>query len=102
MGGRCLGGGGATVQLSKQGIPSFGQKLSGHEFSEIYKASAFRLFVPPLKNSAENEDLPSVWFPVTSVVAGVEKPGATGGRRLGGWGEEFSYQSKESLLFVKS
>jgi hypothetical protein len=40
---------GGTVQLSKQGIPSFGQKHSGHEFLEIYKASAFRLFVPPLK-----------------------------------------------------
>jgi hypothetical protein len=36
-GGRCLGGGGgATVQLSKQGIPSFGQKLSGPEFSGIH------------------------------------------------------------------
>jgi hypothetical protein len=53
---------GGTVQLSKQGIPSFGQKHSGHEFLEIYKASAFRLFVPPLKNSAENEDLPSAQF----------------------------------------
>jgi hypothetical protein len=28
-------GGGATDQLSKQGIPSFGQKLSGHEF-QVY------------------------------------------------------------------
>jgi hypothetical protein len=75
--------GGATVQLSKQGIPSFGQMLSCHEFSKIYYASALRLFVPPLKNSAEKEDLPSLRFPITSVVAGVEIPGARGGKRLG-------------------
>jgi hypothetical protein len=75
---------GATAQVSKQGIPSFGPQLSGHEFSEIYYPSAFRLFVPPLKNLAEKEDLPSVRFPTTSVVAGVEKPGASGGRRLVG------------------
>jgi hypothetical protein len=78
-------GGGATVQ-SKQGIPSFGQQLSGHEFSGIYYPSAFRLFLPPLKNSAEKEDLPSMRFPITSLVAGVEKPGATGGRPQGGRG----------------
>jgi hypothetical protein len=64
--------GGAKVQLSKQGIPSFGQELSGHEFSGIYYPSSFRLFVPPLKNSAEKEDLPSTRFPIISVVAGVE------------------------------
>ncbi len=62
MSGRGGGEGGGTVQLSKQGIPSFGQKHSGHEFLEIYQASAFRLFVPPLKNCAENEDLPSTQF----------------------------------------
>jgi hypothetical protein len=52
-GGRCVWGGGATVQLSKQGIPSFGQQLSGHEFSGINYPSAVGLFVLPLKNSAE-------------------------------------------------
>jgi hypothetical protein len=100
MGGRCLGGGGATVQLSKQGIPSFCQQLSGHDFSEIYYPSAFRLCVPPLKNPAEKEDLSSMRFPITSVVAGVEKPGAMSFG--GGGGQQFNYQSKESLLLVNS
>jgi hypothetical protein len=41
--------GGATVQLSKQGIPSFGQQLSGHEFSGIHYPSAFDFFTPSQK-----------------------------------------------------
>ncbi len=65
-GGRCLGG--ETVKLLKQEIPSFSQKLSGHEFLESYYPSAIRLFLPPLKNSAEKEDLPSRLFPIPSVV----------------------------------
>ena len=59
---------GATAQFSKQGIPSFGQQLSGHEFLGIYYPSAFRLFVPPLKTLAEKEDLPSMQFPISYVV----------------------------------
>jgi hypothetical protein len=58
---------GATVQLSKQGISSLGQQLSGHEFSGIHYPSAFD-FLPPLKNSAEKEDLPSLQFLISSVV----------------------------------
>ena len=37
-------------------------------FSGIYYPSAFIIFLPPLKNSAEKEDLPSAQFPISSVI----------------------------------
>jgi hypothetical protein len=43
-------------------------KKEKKKFRKFTYALAFRLFVPPLKNSAEKEDLPSSWFPISSVV----------------------------------
>ncbi len=52
--------------------------------------SAFRLFEPRLKNSAEKEDLPSPRFPITSIIAGVEKPGGKGKEDVWGGGGDSS------------
>ncbi len=52
----------ATAQLSKQGIPSFGKQLSGHEFSGIYYPSAFRLFYPLSKIRLKRKTCPPCGF----------------------------------------
>jgi hypothetical protein len=98
-GGRCLGGGGQHFNYQSKESLLFGQQLSGHKFSEIYYPSAFRLFVSPLKNLAEKEDMPFARFPVTSVVAGVKNQGRREGAVWGGGGNSSIIKARNPFFW---